>query len=447
MERTIAAIATAPGTSGLSVIRISGENAFEIADKIFQGKRKTADAESHRILYGNLVQKGTIIDTATASVFRKPNSYTGENIVEFGCHGGVVVADLVLNALLSEGAELAEPGEFTKKAFLNGKLDLAQVEAVADLIHTVSVPGAKTAARQLAGEFTLRLAQFRKQLIEIASLLELELDFSEEDVEFVDRTDIIVKINSANDVCKNLSDSYKSAEILRSGFVVGIAGFPNSGKSTLFNSLIDRYRAIVTAIAGTTRDYLQETFYIDGIAIRLIDTAGIRDTDDVVEIEGIKMVDSIMEQSNLILVLNDACQDSKRSDELFKNISEKYSNTQVLLVQNKADLIVGDTDINGILISAKEKIGLNELRNIISQEARKSAESMTDILVNNRQRLLLQEASKYLTQSIEAIGLKMENAVVAYEIRQAAMTLGKITGDAWDDDVLNAIFSGFCIGK
>jgi tRNA modification GTPase len=270
---TICALVTPPGVGGLAVVRLSGPESFRIADQCFRGKQPLSEAGSHTIHYGRFVWEEELIDTVTAAVFRAPHSYTGEDTVEFGCHGGIVVSETIVEALIAAGARLAEPGEFTRRAFLNGKLDLVQVEAIADLIYAVSAPGARLAARQLVGGLTQRLRQLRQQLIETAALLELELDFAEEELEFVSRTELLSRLEQAQLWCQQLADSYRAAEILRSGFFVGCVGYPNAGKSSLFNALLQRRRAIVSPIPGTTRDYLEESFFLNGIPIRLVDTA------------------------------------------------------------------------------------------------------------------------------------------------------------------------------
>ena len=305
MADTIVALATLPGISGIAVIRLSGDDAIDIASSCFKGKIDLRNSPTHRIYYGKIVNNSECIDDVTLSIFRKPNSYTGEDVVEISCHGGMIIYNEIIKKLIHNGARLAQPGEYTKRAFINGKMDLLQAEAVADLINSVSYISEQTSARQLFGEFTKQISKFRKDLIDIASLLEIELDFTDEDVEFVSKTKVKNKVIEIINFAQILIDSYKTAQILRSGYFVAIVGYPNSGKSTLFNTLLKKNRAIVSEIQGTTRDYLEEFIYLNDIPIKLIDTAGIRQTTDIIEIEGIKFVESLLEQSNLILVLND----------------------------------------------------------------------------------------------------------------------------------------------
>jgi len=448
MPDTITALATAPGTAGISVVRLSGLEAIRIADKCFTGKTVLADAKTHTIHYGKFINRGKTLDTVTASIFMEPNSYTGENVVEISCHGSMLVVDEIINALIEAGARHAEPGEFTKRAFINGKLDLMQVEAVADIIHSSSIEGMQTSARQLAGELTNRLAELRQKLIDAASLLELELDFAEEEIEFLDTEQINERINEVRDYCSNLASSFKSSEILRSGFFVGIAGYPNSGKSTLFNALLQRSRAIVSEIPGTTRDYLEETIIIDGIAVRVIDTAGLRDTDDIIEIEGIKMVESVLEQSNMILVLNDITESPRHSNKLLQELQEKFPGHDTILLQNKVDK-AGTVDLKEdvLQISAKQGTGLDEVRSMISAKAKESTERVQDILINQRQSILLNKVVKELDAALDACKAGLDNTAISIDIRRAAKTLGEITGEIWSEEILNNIFSRFCIGK
>ncbi len=447
MAKTITALATAPGVGGIAVVRISGDNAFEIADRCFAGKVKIAEAKSHTIHYGDLVSKGKLIDKVTVFVYRAPHSFTGENVVEVGCHGGMIISKMIIEALIDAGAEYASPGEFTRRAFVNGKLDLTQVEAVADMIHSVSIPGSQTSARQLSGEFTQRLSRVRQSLLDVASLAELELDFADEDLEFVPPIEIIDKIKSAIEFCKDLAESYTSAEILREGFYVGLCGYPNSGKSTLFNALIQKERAIVSEIPGTTRDYIEESMLVGGLPIKIIDTAGIRESDDVIEIQGIKLVESVLEQSNVILVINDSTKGYDNSRELSDEISAKYSNAIVLTVQNKNDLIENDEEFEQIKLSAKNREGIDVLKNIIAQHAEQSIHRVSDILVNKRHSALLDNAVRVLTNCLEQMNTVVDNVAIAYDIRAAAKSLGEISGESWNEDVLNNIFSRFCIGK
>jgi len=449
MNKTIVALATPPGIGGLAIIRLSGKNSFEIAERVFKGKVNISDAKSHTIHYGNIESDGILLDKITCSIFREPNSYTGENVIEFGCHGGQIIANLIIDVLIKNGAEPATPGEFTRRSFLNGKIDLTQVEAVADIIHSNTVAGVNTAARQLNGNFTQRLKNLRKDLLDIAALLELELDFSDEGIELIPKDKIINKLSNSIQFCNELADSFKSSEILRSGFFVGIVGFPNSGKSTLFNMLLEKNRAIVSHIPGTTRDYIEEDLFVNDMTIRLIDTAGIRETIDTIEIEGIKLVESILAQSNLILFLNDMKLGREFSDNLINRISRTYPKTPILIAQNKIDSIDAVPANIGreIFISAKFKIGIQELKNKIYDYAKNSIDRENDILINQRHSLLLKSASISLAEALKSIEDNFENEFIAIDVRKAVKILGELTGETWNEEVLDHIFSRFCIGK
>lgn len=446
--KTIAALATAQGIGGLSVIRVSGDESITITDKIFKAKISIAEMQSHTIQYGKICDENTIIDTVTISLFKAPNSYTGETVVEIGSHGGIVVSSLILELLYKNGAFPAEPGEFTKRAFINNKLDLVQVEAVADLIHSLSYPSAKTAARQLSGNFSKRLKTFRSQLVEICSLLEIELDFLDDELEFAPKDNILLKLDNAIEYCTDLVNSHKSSQILRSGFKVAIIGFPNSGKSTLFNSLLKKKRSIVSEIAGTTRDYIEESILVNGLPIKLIDTAGIRDTDNTIEIQGIALVDEVVSQADLIIILNDASQGLDFSDSLYNDIKEKYPLPYYLILQNKIDKAnFEDSDTNQIFISAKKEIGIDTLLNKISDIYKQSLNSNEDIILNQRHVDILSRTVVQLHSAKTAILSGYDNEIITIDIKSAANILGELTGESFSEDVLNSIFSRFCIGK
>ena len=450
MKETIVALSTPPGISGIAVIRLSGEDAVTIADKCFFGKFRIREVKTHTIHLGVFKRADKIIDTVMASVFITPHSYTGEDIIEFSCHGGMLIAGEIINTLIENGARIAEPGEFTRRAFLNGKMDLTQAEAVADIIHSTSLPGGLTAVRQLVGEFTSRLKNFRSQLLDICSLIELELDFSDEDIEFVDKHNIQKQIREAIDYCLDLSDSYKSAEILRSGFFVAISGFPNSGKSTLFNKLLQRNRAIVSPIPGTTRDYLEESLFLNGIMVKLVDTAGLRPTEESIEIEGIRFTESMLEQANMNLILNDISIDKNHSNQLFEQIKIKFPATKTILIQNKIDKIGLDDvsmDVNMLYLAAKKGIGIDLLKDLIACEAAKNSERLNDVLINQRHSVLLKSAADNLGSALESLNKNMSNEIIAIDLRSALKCLGEITGESWSEEVLNNIFSRFCIGK
>lgn len=450
MKDTIVALSTPPGVSGLAVIRVSGVQAFEIVSQCFEGKVKIEEAKSHTIHYGKFHSDGDLIDFVTVAVFRKPNSYTGEDVAEISCHGGLVVIDQIIEILQRKGCRLAEPGEFTKRAFLNGKMDLTQVEAVADLIHSTTVTAHQTAIRQLAGEFHRKIQTFRKKLLDASALLELELDFADEGFEFIERDKIERAIIESINFCEELANSFKGSEILRSGYFVGIAGYPNSGKSTLFNSLLQRRRAIVSEIPGTTRDYLEEPILINDILVKLIDTAGIRPTTDVIEVEGIKMVQSLLEQSNMIILLNDLSKGIDFSDKLYQQMRQRYPDSKIIVVHNKVDIYQGrlkPEDESTLYVSAKLGTGIDKLKQRIYESARTDIGSHKDVLVNQRHYLLLRQANQELSNALDSVKKGLGNELIAIDIRRAVRLLGEIIGESWSQEVLNNIFSSFCIGK
>lgn len=446
---TICALATPPGVAGLAVIRVSGPDAIEVCDRLFSGATAIHDTASHRILYGWISHGETRIDSVTVSVFRAPNSYTGENVIEIGCHGGVFVTEQIIAALINQGARYAEAGEFTKRAFLNRKLDLTQVEAVADIIHAETRIGAQTAARQLSGGFTRRLGVIREQLLSIIGLLELELDFSEEDVEFVDRTHLRILVQSLCDDVDALAAHARSDEVLRSGYHVAVVGFPNAGKSSLFNALLDRSRAIVSDIAGTTRDYLHETLLLDGYSIHLTDTAGLRDASDVIEVQGITLTASVMNESNLIVVINDVSLGRDHSKPLLEHILETYPAAKHILVQNKVDLTQDSSDGPGdwIECSATTGLGIQNLKSALVRFAREHGTSPADMLVNARQAVLLHNIGSALRSCLVGLDNSITSELLAVDLRTCIRILGEISGETWSPDVLDTVFSRFCIGK
>jgi len=472
----ICALATPPGAAGLAVVRLSGDGCLQIADACFRGRSVLQHVASHTAHYGKLYRADAahgasvgananvgaganadamqMLDTVVATVFRAPNSYTGEDVVEFGCHGGVIVSQEIVEALIRAGARPAEPGEFTKRAFLNSKLDLTQVEAVGDLIHAVSTQGSHAAARQLTGGFTARLAELREQVLRICGLLELELDFSQEDLELINRTEILQNIEAARKFCEELAASHRSAEILRSGYAVGIVGYPNAGKSSLLNALLQRKRAIVSDIPGTTRDYIEECITLGGLAVKLVDTAGFRSSQDVIEIEGINLAESLLEQCNMIVVLNDITLGERHSEPLLHRLRSAFPQAECVLVQNKIDAHVPESlpfppssQAPTLRISAVSGTGIEELKDYIRQQAQRDTALVGDALINARQAALLRQASASMQAAMDAVRANASNEFIALDLREALKRIGEITGAVWNEDILNSIFSKFCIGK
>lgn len=450
---TITAIATPPGVGGLAVIRCSGPDAIRVAEASFRGKATLEDTPGHTIRYGWWYSSGEIVDSVTVSVYRAPNSYTGEDVVEIGCHGGPFVARQILSDCLALGARLAGPGEFTQRAFTNGKLDMTQVEAVADLIHAQSKLGAQAAARQLHGGFVSKLSAIRSELVQVAGLLELELDFSEEDLEFVDRTDVAHRLTSVIVLCQNLAASSAGAEILRSGFHVAIVGYPNAGKSTLFNALLGRDRAIVSDVEGTTRDYLVEQVIIEGTTVHLADTAGIRPTSDTIELQGIHLTHKLVQESNAVILVNDSTRGVDYSTELLEDVHRVFGQKSILLAHNKSDLgMTNDLYIPkglfpSVFVSSSVGTGLDEIRNWIAAQISVETSIVHDVLVNQRHAVLLSTLADRCRDAKLALEAGLSPDMAATDIRLAISTIGELTGETWNPEILENVFSSFCIGK
>ena len=464
---TIIALATSSGVGAIAVIRLSGEKSIEIANQYFQSKYGHKDltkVKTHTIHLGNIVENDRIIDEVLVSVFKNPNSYTGENVVEISCHGSVYIQQEILQLFLKNGVRNANAGEFTLRAFLNGKMDLSQAEAVADLISSNSAASHQVALQQMRGGFSTEIQGLRTQLLNFASLIELELDFAEEDVEFADRTAFKKLINQISDVLKRLIDSFALGNVLKNGIPVAIVGEPNVGKSTLLNALLNEEKAIVSHIAGTTRDAIEDELIIAGVAYRFIDTAGIRHTEDFVENIGIQKTFENIEKAQLVLHLLDAASviNTKSKEALFDplnksitELQEKYPSKKILTIVNKADLltqeqlsILKSQYSNLIVLSAKEKTGIHELTTTLTQLANKGALSNNETIVSNSRHFeALNNAFNAIKEVQKGIDLQISTDLFAIDIRQALFHLGEITGEVTTEDLLGNIFANFCIGK
>lgn len=461
---TIIALATSSGVGAIAVIRLSGDASLDIVNQFFQSKFRKMDltkVRSHSIHLGNLVDNGRVIDEVLVSVFKDPHSYTGENVVEISCHGSVYIQQEIIQLFIRNGVRHANAGEFTLRAFLNGKMDLSQAEAVADLIASKSAASHQVALQQMRGGFSTEIQQLRQQLLNFASLIELELDFSEEDVEFADRTEFINLIEKISTVLKRLIDSFALGNVLKNGIPVAIVGEPNVGKSTLLNTLLNEEKAIVSEFEGTTRDAIEDEIIIEGVAYRFIDTAGIRDTKDVVESIGIQRTFEKIAQAQLVIYLFDLekIKNKKTESEYIyaeiKKIREKYPTKQLLAIANKADVLT-EKEIsnlklqisNLLIISAKMKEGIHELTATLTQLANKGALSNNETIVSNSRHF---EALNNALNAIKEVQKGVENNVssdlYAIDIRQALFHLGEITGEVTTDDLLGNIFANFCIGK
>lgn len=447
---TIVALATPPGIGAIGVIRVSGKRTIEIVNSLFRGKDLTT-VDTHTIHLGTIREADAIIDEVLVSIFKGPRSYTKEDVIEISSHGSQYILQKVLTLLISKGARLAKPGEFTQRAFLNGRFDLAQAEAVADLIASENAAMQQTAMNQMRGGFSDEIKNLREQLVHFASMIELELDFAEEDVEFADRQGLIDLIDKIQTLIRSLIASFEYGNVVKNGIPTVIAGKPNAGKSTLLNALLNEEKAIVSDVAGTTRDFIEDQLIIEGVSFRFIDTAGIRETYDKVESIGVARTLEKMKQASLVLYLIDLENESIESIE--EQMSElQTSSVPFLVIGNKSDL--GNDELvtwlasqdHTIIISAKQKSNLEELKARL--KAFITIPSQSDVIVTNARHLQsLQQTDDALNRVIEGINLQMSNDLVAQDIRSALYHLGEITGEVTTDDLLDNIFSKFCIGK
>lgn len=451
-QDTIVALATSPGAQGaIAVIRVSGSEAITIVNKIFKGKDLNTQ-ESHTVHFGTIRDGDEILDEVLVSLFVAPNSYTKENAVEISTHNSKYIIERVVRLLIKEGARAARPGEFTLRAFLNGGLDLSQAEAVADLIASNSAASHQIAMQQMRGGFSSQLKKLREDLVHFASLIELELDFSEEDVEFANREQLKSLVQQIYSVISKLIQSFEQGNVLKNGVPVVIAGKPNVGKSTLLNALLNEERAIVSDIAGTTRDTIEDEININGVTFRFIDTAGIRETNDVIEAKGVERTREKMKQARLIIYLFDPTQDG--IDVVQRQISEvKDLNIPFVTIINKSDLLSDDErteykELNPLYISAKKQLGIDELKEELLNQVNLSHINVDDVMVTNIRHV---EALQHTQTALERVLYGIDNPVtsdfLALDIRQSLHHLGEITGSVTTDDLLDNIFSKFCIGK
>jgi tRNA modification GTPase len=449
---SIVALATVPGVSAIAVIRLSGENCIEIMDKVFKGKKLT-EQHSHSAHLGKISGSEGLIDEVLVTVFRAPASFTKEDSVEISCHGSPLIASKIIQALIQAGARLATPGEFTRRAFLNGRFDLTQAEAVADLIHAENEIAHQSALHQMRGGFKKELEDLRQELIHFAALVELELDFGEEDVEFAKRDDLRNMVLRLQSFIKPLIDSFQTGNAIKNGIRTVIAGKPNAGKSTLLNALLNEEKAIVSEIPGTTRDVIEDVIHLNGLAIRFIDTAGIRDTQDPIEAIGVDRTFQEMKKSSLVLYLIDLANTTllevEEQESRLKNLGLPH-----VMIGNKLDLCRDQAIINHfksnsyIAISAKGKENLNTLKSKITDLFQNLKPTQDGTLVTNlRHYQHLTETHSALERVIAGLDRKVTGDFIAMDIRQALHHLGLITGEISSDDLLDSIFSRFCIGK
>ena len=467
-QETIVALASPSGAGAIAVIRISGKDALTIAAEVFQSVsgKNISKQKTHTIHLGHIADNGKIYDQVLLSLFKNPNSYTGEDVVEISCHGSTYIQQQIIQLLLRKGCRMAQAGEFTMRAFLNGKLDLSQAEAVADLISSDNEASHQIAMQQMRGGFSNEIAKLREELLNFASLIELELDFAEEDVEFADRTQFGDLLNRIEFVLKRLIDSFAVGNVIKNGIPVAIVGEPNVGKSTLLNALLNEERAIVSDIAGTTRDTIEDELVIDGIGFRFIDTAGIRETKDVVESIGIKKTFEKIEQAQVVLYLVDGLQlaiDSKL-DELLVEIGKTqnlYPQKPILVIINKKDLLPDDlisnakeklssagNELKTLFISAKEKEGIDDLKDqLLSFVNTGVLRNNETIVTNTRHYDSLLKALEEIQKVKFGMQSNLPSDLMAIDIKQALYYFGEITGEVTNDELLGNIFANFCIGK
>jgi tRNA modification GTPase len=450
-DDTIVALATPPGAGAIAVIRISGSEAFSISEKIFSGKNLSLQP-SHTAHFGLIKDGEVILDEVVATIFKTPKSFTREDTIEFSCHGSDYIVKRILKTFLKNGARLAKPGEFTMRAFLRGRFDLAQAEAVADLIASDTESAHQAAMNQMRGGFSQEIKNLREKLIYFASMVELELDFGEEDVEFANRDQLKELIYTIRRVIDALLASFSLGNVIKNGVPTVIAGKPNAGKSKLLNVLLNEEKAIVSDIPGTTRDFIEDEIILGGISFRFIDTAGLRETKDLIESIGVERTKEKMRTASLIIYLFDVC--SYDEDDLIKDLNElRTINVPYLVVGNKIDKNTDYRDkfrnFDGIIyISATENKGIEEMKDqLLEMVNNQSVKSGNTIVTNMRHYESLQKTREALVSVLEAIDQNLTGDLLAEDIRQALFHLGEITGEITTDDLLDTIFSKFCIGK
>lgn len=444
----IAALATPMGDGALSIIRVSGASSIKMIDSMFSGSIELENAESHTIHYGRIIsEKNDVIDDVLVSLFVRPNSYTGENSIEISSHASPIIIKKILELIVSKGARLAEPGEFTKRAFLNGKIDLAQAEAVADIISSRTEASLRGARKQFDGILSKKIEELRTELVSASSLIELELDFAEEDLEFISKPQTIKAVKLIIEQIDVLLDTFSFGRIIRDGVNVALVGKPNVGKSSLLNYILKESRSIVSEIPGTTRDIIREEVSIDGILFRLFDTAGIRLTEDVIEKEGVDRSRQAVNEADIVLLINDVL--SNGSSELYEELINLSDKSKIVSVLNKIDLDQGCKFQSDVRISAISGEGMDVLFKVLKSKTigNRSYSEKSAVVSNVRHYNSLKRAKESLINALNSIDENMSGEFISIDFRLAEDSLGEIIGTVTTDDILNNIFSKFCIGK
>ncbi len=467
LKDTIVAVSTAQGAGAIAVIRLTGPESIAICDKVFKSikkGKKLVDQAANSVHFGSLLDGEKELDEVLVSLFKAPNSFTGENTVEVSCHGAPYIQQKVLELFIKNGAKLAAPGEFTQRAFLNGKMDLSQAEAVADLIASRSEAARRVALQQMKGGFSKELIHLRERLLNFISLIELELDFSEEDVEFADRKQLVDLVNEIERLLAKLINSFSLGNAIKNGIPVAIVGHTNAGKSTLLNTILQEDRAIVSDIHGTTRDVIEDTINIEGITFRFIDTAGIRKTTDTIETIGIDRTFSKIESASIVILMLDINDPNEKIHEAITDVKEKMNDEQQLIVAiNKVDLLNEDEikqrfdqnnfqELSGsdaiVLLSAKQQTGIEDLhKELIKTINLKAVDNDEVIVTNARHYEALQRSHESIIRVIDGLNAGISGDFLAQDIREVLHFLGEITGQINTDEVLGNIFKNFCIGK
>lgn len=455
----ILALATPSGVGAISMIRVSGPSSISIVDKIFVGieKIKLTNQKANTVQLGYIIDDNRTVDKVLITVFKNPKSYTGENLVEISCHGSVFIQESIIQLLLKDNCRVADPGEFTLRSFLNGKMDLSQAESVADLISSNSEASHRLAMNQMRGGFKNDINDLRTELVNFASLIELELDFSQEDVEFANMKELNKLLDKISFSLKKLIDSFKTGNVIKNGIPIAIVGEPNTGKSTLLNTLLNEDRAIVSSIAGTTRDTIEDQININGVNCRFIDTAGIRTTDDEIETIGIERTFKKMNESEIIIFLIDYSTLNHEKltyyVDYLNEINNKFPNTKVITILNKndikSDISINDLNVfNPILISAKNKSNIEGLKEGINSYINNLTSQIDNSTISNSRHYdLLNKTYEEIHKVKISISKNISSDLLAIDIKQSIYFLGELTGEISNDEVLGNIFSKFCIGK